>query len=140
MAGFGNKRQEILRREKRRAARMNANAPAIIQTTASRLHVTIINISASGARLIASEYPPSRQDVQLKVNGLSLFGRIAWRRDKTFAVRFDEALHEYSTAEIHSAVEEASAQNSQFDREAVLRALMNKLPEGELREPETAIT
>lgn len=137
MAGFGNKKQEIARREKRRAARATANAPAIIQTTATRLPVTIVNISASGARLIASDHPPSRQDVQLKVNGLSLFGRIAWRRDKIFGVRFDEALHEYSPAEIHDAVEEASTQNSEFDRDAALRELMNKLPASENAKSET---
>ena len=139
MAGFGNKMKVIARRENRRANRMNANAPAIIQTTASRLAVTIVNISASGARLIASDHPPSRQDVQLKVNGLSLFGRIAWRREKAFGVRFDETLHDYSPAEIHEAVEEASAHNSEFDREAVLRDLMNKPPATENREAENAL-
>lgn len=136
MTGFGNKMQVVARREKRRATRMNANAPAIIQTTASRLAVTIVNISASGARLITSDYPPSRQDVQLKVNGLSLFGRIAWRRDKTIGMRFDEALHNYSPAEIHEAVEEASALNNEFDREAVLKELMNKVPRTENEEME----
>ena len=139
MKGFGNKTQVIARRENRRATRMNANAPAIIQTTASCLAVTIVNISASGARLIASHHPPSRQDVQLKVNGLSLFGRIAWRREKAFGVRFDEALHNYSPAEIHEAVEEASAHNNEFDREAVLRELMNKAPSTEAREIESVL-
>jgi hypothetical protein len=139
MTGFGNKIQVIARRENRRAHRVNANAPAVVQTTACQFAVTIVNISASGARLIASDHPPSRQDVQLKVNGLSLFGRIAWRRQKAFGVRFDDALHDYSPAEIHEAVEEASAHNYDFDREAVLSELMNKVPNTEARDIESVL-
>lgn len=130
MVGFGNRKSGGAGGEKRRAARVKANAPAIIQTTASQLPVTIVNISATGARLVASGAPPSRQDVKLYVNGLWLFGRIAWRREKAFGVMFEDELHEYSPAEIHTAVEEASAQNAEFYREAVLNALMNEDPNG----------
>lgn len=128
MTAFGKKKHEQVAREKRRALRSKTNAPAIIQTTASQIPVMISDISATGARLVAFGAPPSRQDVQLFVNGLRLFGRIAWRREKAFGVHFDEELHDYSPAEIHQAVEEACAQNYDFDREATLSALLNKEP------------
>lgn len=126
MSAFGNKKPEHVGGEKRRASRSKANAPAIVQTTASRLPVTISDISATGARVVSSGSPPSRQDVRLYVNGLWLFGRIAWRREKAFGVEFEEGLNEYSPTELHKAVEEASARNDDFDREAVLSELINK--------------
>lgn len=126
MTAFGKKKLEQVVCEKRRALRLKTNAPAIVQTTASQLPVTISDISATGARLVAFGSPPSRQDVQLYVNGLWLFGRIAWRREKAFGVHFDEELHDYSSTEIHEAVENACAQNHVFDREATLLALLNK--------------
>lgn len=128
MTAFGKKKPEHVVREKRRALRSKTNAPAIIQTTASQYPVMISDISATGARLVAVDAPPSRQDVQLSVNGLRLFGRIAWRREKAFGVHFDQKLHDYSPAEIIEAVEQACAQNYEFDREATLSALLNKEP------------
>lgn len=130
MSAFGKRKQQQVSGEKRRAPRSKTNAPAIVQTTASRLPVTISNLSATGARVVSSGFPPTRQDVRLYVNGLWLFGRIAWRREKAFGVKFEKGLHDYSPAEIHKAVEEASAQNDEFDREAVLSELMNKEPSG----------
>ncbi len=115
-------------REKRRAKRLPANAPAIVQTTASRLQVTIVNISVSGARLVTEEEPPDRQDVQVIINGVCLFGRITWRRDKTFAVKFEEGLQGHPPAEILRAVEEANVPRYEFDREEVLAALANRPP------------
>lgn len=128
MPAFGNRKLAKFGAEKRRAVRFKANAPAIIQTTASRMPVTISDISATGARVVSSHKPPFRQDVRLYVNGLWLFGRIAWRRERAFGVKFEDGLHDFSPAEIHEAVEEATAQNNAFDREAVLSELMNKEP------------
>jgi hypothetical protein len=123
---FGRKKLEQVVREKRRAIRSKTNAPAIIQTAASQYKVKISDISATGARLIAFDAPPSRQDVQLFVNGLRLFGRIVWRRGEAFGIQFDERLHDYTYAEILEAVEEARDQNCDFDREATLSVLLNK--------------
>lgn len=128
MPAFGSRKHARFGAEKRQAFRSKANAPAIIQTTATRMPVTISDISATGARVVSSHKPPSRQDVQLYVNGLWFFGRIAWRREWAFGVKFEEGIHDYSPAEIHEAVEEATAQNNKFDREAVLSELMNKEP------------
>lgn len=128
MSAFGKRKIEQAEREKRRAPRSKANAPAIIQTTASRLTCVISDISATGARVVSSDSPPSRQDVRLYVNGLWLFGRIAWRREKAFGVKFEESLNDFSPADLHKAVQEASAHNDDFYRESVLSELMNKQP------------
>lgn len=112
--------------EKRQAPRYKANAPAIVQTTASQLHVTISDISANGARVVSSGSPPTRQDVRLYVNGIWLFGRIAWRRERAFGVKFESDLSDHSPAELHKAVVEASVHNDTFDREAVVLELLNK--------------
>ena len=125
---FGKRGSEAGVREKRRATRLNANAPAVVQTTAYQLSATIVNISSSGARLIAQDRPPPRQDVQVIVNGLYLFGRIAWRRDKAFGVRFDEGSHGYTPDQIYQAVEEANVPNYEFDRDVILSSLINRDP------------
>lgn len=133
---FGNRQTAGAMREKRRARRANVNAPAVVQTTAARLHATIVNISASGARLVASDCPPSRQDVQIVVNGVRLFGRIAWRRDKAFGVKFDDGIQDYTAAQILRAVEEASVPVYEFDRDAILAGLANQQPTCECAEAE----
>jgi hypothetical protein len=69
--------------------------------------------------------------VRLYVNGFWLFGRIAWRRERAFGVKFEQGLDVYSPAEILKAVEEASAQKGGFDREAILSELMNKESSGD---------
>lgn len=114
--------------EKRIAPRFKANAPALIQTTASQLPVTISDISATGARVVSSGPPPSRQDVRLYVNGIWLFGRIAWRRERAFGVKFDDGFNNYCPDELQKAVAEASVHGNEFDREAILSNLVNKEP------------
>lgn len=126
MSNFGKMQRRQIVSEKRRAPRHKANAPAIIQTTVSQFDVTISDVSASGARVVSRCAPPSRQDVRLYVNGLWLFGRIAWRREKAFGIKFDEGLNDHSPTELQNAVAQASASNYQFDREAVLSELTNK--------------
>lgn len=128
MSDFGKKNKVQQSGEKRIAPRFKANAPALIQTTASQLPVTISDISATGARVVSSGPPPSRQDVRLYVNGIWLFGRIAWRREKAFGVKFDDGINDYCPDELHKAVAEASMHGNEFDREAILSDLANKEP------------
>ncbi len=133
MSSFGKLMPERSCREKRRSLRHKANAPAIVQTTASQLSVIISDISETGARVVSFGPPPARQYVRLYVNGIWLFGRIAWRREKAFGIQFEEGLCDYSPAELQKAVAEASANSSRFDREAILSELMNKAPSSDER-------
>lgn len=126
MSGFRKRNNGQPSDEKRKAPRFKANAPALIQTTASQLPVTISDISVTGARVVSSAPPPSRQDVRLYVNGIWLFGRIAWRREKVFGVKFDDSLNDYCPDELKKAVVEASMHRDEFDREATLSGLYNK--------------
>lgn len=123
---FGKRRAEVSVREKRRARRSDVNTPALVQTTAYRLRATIVSISASGARLIVSDRPPPRQDVQIIVNGLYLFARIVWRRDNAFGVMFENGNNGYSPAEIYRAVEDASEPIYELDRDIILSSLLNR--------------
>lgn len=126
MSGFGRLKPVRATAEKRRAPRRQTNVPGIIQTTAWQFEVTISDVSATGVRVVSRYTPPSRQDVRLYVNGLWLFGRIAWRRGAAFGIKFDEALNSHSPAELENAVNEASAYPPQFDREAALSDLANR--------------
>jgi len=137
MPHFGRKKIHASQIEKRKAERSSAGVVADVQTPASREPVTIVDISASGARLKSSNYPPSRQDVQLNVNGLAVFGSIVWRRDNLFGLRFDQALNEYSPEEIQEAVKTAEAERDPFDREAALQSLLNQPTKSDDQEGET---
>lgn len=126
MTRFGRKKAKPTLHEKRRAERSSAGVTADVETPASRKPVTIVDISAGGARLLSSNSPPSRQDVQLNVNGLSVFGSIVWRKDNFFGLRFEEELNEHGSDEIQQAVQDAEAERSTFDRESVLQKLVNQ--------------
>lgn len=140
MSSFGKLMPERPCHEKRSSLRRKANAPAIVQTTASQLSVLITDISATGARVVSYGQPPSRQYVRLYVNEIWLFGRIAWRRGKAFGIQFDEGLCDYSPAELEKAVADATANSARFDREATLSELMNKAqPSGERTATESAL-
>ena len=125
---FGKRQPALANHEKRRAARSSVNAPAVVQTTAFHLQTTIVNISATGARLIAEDRPPPRQDVLLVVNGIDLFGKIVWRRNNAFGIKFEDDLHDYSPDEILQAVKEASIPIYEFDRDVILANLVNQEP------------
>ena len=126
MLHFGRKKTNPALREKRRTERSSSSAIADIETPSSREPVTIIDISAGGARLLGSNTPPSRQDVRLNVNGLSVFGAIIWRKDNFFGLRFDDTLNEHGSDEIYQAIKDAEVERSAFDRETVLQKLANK--------------
>jgi len=126
MTRFGRKKANPALREKRRAERSSAGVIADVETPASREPVTIVDISAGGARLLSSNTPPARQDVQLNVNGLSVFGAIVWRKDNSFGLRFEDSLNDHGSDEIQQAVKDAEAERSAFDRESVLEKLANQ--------------
>jgi hypothetical protein len=128
VTGFGRRQAAITTREKRRSERQKANSPAFVETPASRQTVTVVDFSATGARLISSSTPPSRRDVCLNVNGLTIFGTIAWRRGNSFGLKFEESLNEIDPSEFQRALDEAQFFDRNFDRESVLKDLANKEP------------
>ncbi|MEQ5789301.1 PilZ domain-containing protein [Erythrobacter sp. NFXS35] len=124
MSGFGRKRSALAPREKRRAERLKASSPAFVETPASREAVTVVDFSATGARVIGSCLPPSRRDVWLNVDGLALFGTIVWRKDYCFGIRFDESVNQYNPDDVKRALEQAELYATSFDREAVLQEIL----------------
>ncbi len=67
------------------------------------------------------------------VNGIWLFGRIVWRKEKAFGIKFEEEMSDYTPAELREVVEQASTHSGEFDREAVLSELVNKQSSGDER-------
>jgi hypothetical protein len=123
---FGRRRFAITPNEKRRFERLKVNAPALVETPGSRLAVTIVDYSATGARAITTSPPPWRRDVCLHVNGLALFSTIVWRKDYSLGLKFDSNLSAFELAELQAALIEAESIGRHFDRESVLRELANK--------------
>jgi len=127
---FGRKKSAMTQqREKRKSERVPIKSPAFVETPASRQSVTVVDYSATGVRLTSSSPPPSRRDVCLNINGLAIFGTIAWRRDNCFGIKFEESLNDFEPAELEAALEEAQVYGREFDREAVLKELANKEPD-----------
>lgn len=79
-------------REKRKAARSVAGIPATVVTTVSRIPATVEDISANGAGMTSNTPPPRARDVELRVAGATLFGRVLWRCDERFGVNFEQPL------------------------------------------------
>jgi hypothetical protein len=126
MMGFGQKMRSGTSGNKRRAERSKTFASAIIETPASRHHVTIVDISQYGARISGTMPSVARRELRIKVNGIDLFGTVAWRKDNSLGIKFEEILSDHNSSEICQAVRAAEAYSRQFDREASLQALANR--------------
>lgn len=127
MTHFGRRQTAITANQKRKYERLEANSSAFVDTPASRQPVTVVNYSPTGVGLTGSSPPPLRRDVCLNINGLAIFGAIAWRRGNSFGLKFEEGLNEFDPADLQKALEEARLFDREFDREAVLKELANKL-------------
>ncbi len=124
--GFGQKMRSGTSGNKRKAERSKTFASAIVETPATRHHVTILDISPFGARISGTMHSVSRRDLRIKVNEVDLFGTVTWRRDNALGIKFEEILSDHNSSEICQAVRAAEAYSRQFDREASLQALANR--------------
>lgn len=124
--GFGQKMRSGTSGNKRKAERSKTFASAIVETPATRHHVTILDISPFGARISGTMHSVSRRDLRIKVNEVDLFGTVTWRRDNALGIKFEEILSDHNSSEIRQAVRAAEAYSRQFDREASLQALANR--------------
>lgn len=111
---------------KRKIERSRTFASSIVETPASRHHVTIVDISQYGARIIGAMPSVGRRELRIRVNGIDLFGIVAWRKDDSFGIKFEEILSDHNSSEICQAVLAAEAYSGQFDREASLQSLANR--------------
>ena len=128
MSGFGRKQQPRAVYEKRKSERSVTTASATLVTTADRRSVTLVDISKGGAGLRAGSAPERGRDVQLRVGGHTLFGRVWWKKDGAFGLRFDETLSEEAWRTVVEAIRAVAAQECALAREVALAALSNKPP------------
>lgn len=128
MTGFGRKVRAGLAGNKRKTERSITFASAIVETPASRHHVTIIDISQYGARISGTMPSVARRELRIRVNEIDLFGTVAWRKDNSLGIKFEEILSDHNSTDICKVVVSAEAYSRQFDREASLQALANGPP------------
>lgn len=133
---FGRRQKTFITGEKRRSERRKANVQAFVDTPASRQVVIVEDYSATGARLTGTSSPPSRRDVCLNINGLVIFGTIAWRRGNSFGLKFDQSLNYFDSTDLQNALEEARIFGREFDRESILKEMANKQPDAGAQDDE----
>lgn len=122
---FGRKMRAATSGNKRKAERSKTFASAIVETPASRHNVTIVDISQYGARISGVMPSVARRELRIRVNEIDLFGTVAWRKDNSLGIKFEEVLSDHNSTDICRAVVSAEAYSRQFDREASLHALAN---------------
>lgn len=123
--GFGRKMRVSPFGEKRKAHRSPAWATALVETPASRHRLAITDISSSGARVSGIVPVTSRRDLRIRVNGIDVFGIVAWRKDNSFGFKFEEILSGHDPSEISRVVIAAEYEDKIFDRDVALRSLLN---------------
>jgi hypothetical protein len=126
---FGRKMRTGTSDNKRRTERTRTFASSIVETPASCHHVTIVDISKYGARIIGAMPYGVRRELRMRVNEIDLFGIVAWRKDNSLGIKFEEILSNHNSSEIYHAVLAAEIYSREFDREACLQALANR-PDG----------
>lgn len=76
-----------------RAIRLRMERPALAAVAGELHHATLLDLSASGARLESEAEWPVRSLVRVAIEGFPLrFGHVSWRRGKQHGVNFQGAM------------------------------------------------
>ena len=126
MTDFGKRHEKSAVSDRRRTSRTPVSAGAIVMTTASRLSAVLVDISEGGAQLTGCLPPQRGRDVQIRIAGHTLFGGIAWRKDETFGVKFEEALGHHELAMIDTAIMQAKCEERATGCEVTLLPKSNR--------------
>lgn len=65
---------------------------AAMMTMTDTIHVDLLDLSTSGARLRGHDFPSPGQEVILLIGRLEAFGAIVWRDEDQCGVHFESAL------------------------------------------------
>ena len=65
---------------------------AAAEAISGHLHVTLMEVSLTGARLMGSRLPGPGKDVMFKCAGLDLFGTVVWAEGRQCGLQFDEPI------------------------------------------------
>src|SRR6187455_99574 len=78
---------------RRSAARTSLPLIAVITTLRDSRSAVLADVSETGARLRGRDLPPEHEDLFIAVEGLSVFGTVAWADGDERGVSFDAPLH-----------------------------------------------
>jgi len=74
-----------------RPVRLTVEVPAILEHGSNKSHVTLINISQQGARLMSSDYLALGQLVVLQSDCLPrIYAKVRWRKNEQYGLVFEE--------------------------------------------------
>lgn len=130
MTGFGRKglkRVSLQPSEQRASGRSAARLPAILETPAARLSVTLVNVSRGGACVKGTNLPKAGRFAKLRVGGVSAFGEIVWREGGACGLRFDKKLKAEDAEDLHQAAQESAAEGMSVEHRRAMDAWLNGL-------------
>jgi hypothetical protein len=79
-------------RGRRSEPRAQLVLPAATEALSGNGHVTLLDVSRTGARLEGQRLPEVGRDIILKCDGIEAFGSVAWTASGRCGVHFDEPI------------------------------------------------
>lgn len=92
---------------RRSAPRIKAPLVATVTTVGNAQSAIVLDVSSTGVRLRGTDLPPQGKEVFVVVEGLHLFGEVAWAEDADRGVHFETPLSSKDEARIQAKVAEA---------------------------------
>lgn len=92
---------------RRSAARMDVPLVAVVTTLHESRSAIVVDVSATGAKLRGTNLPKSAEDLFLTVEGIVVFGTVAWEENDERGVAFDAPLAPRDEALLKRKVDEA---------------------------------
>jgi hypothetical protein len=80
---------------------------AVVTTLRESRSAILVDVSATGARLLGPDLPQPAEELFLTVEGVVVFGTVAWERDDERGVAFDEPLKAIDEARLRQRVAQA---------------------------------
>lgn len=77
---------------RRESQRLAAPLPALLSNTVSTQCAVVEDVSCTGVRLQGDHLPDAGSDILIKMETLSVFGRVVWSNAGECGVKFDEPL------------------------------------------------
>ena len=103
MSGFG----KCVGGGRRSASRMAVPLIAVVTTLRESRSAILVDVSATGARLLGPDLPQPAEELFLTVEGVVVFGTVAWEKDDERGVAFDEPLKAIDEARLRQRVDQA---------------------------------
>ena len=100
---------------------LSASAEAI----SGHLHVTLLEVSVTGARLSGSRLPAHGKDVMFSCGGIEMFGTVVWEDGEQCGIKFDEPLSLRQLVMLRAASEESRHSSQSLEERLAAADWMN---------------